>query len=122
MTEKCRYYVQIMSALTERVESAATKIELGRGELARALDANPRTLLRWLNDESVPRVEAKERMFEALAVFDRLSSTLTPPAAHDWLFTPNGTLGYHKPIDLLRAGEFRQVLGAIDALAEGVFV
>jgi hypothetical protein len=34
----------------------------------------------------------------------------------------NGALGYHKPIDLLRAGEFRRVLGAIDALAEGVFV
>ena len=57
-----------------------------------------------------------------VAVFDRLTATLTPAAAHDWLFTPNGALDYHKPIDLLRGGEFRQVLGAIDALAEGVFV
>ncbi len=111
-----------MSALAERVERAAAKIELGRGDLARALDANPRTLLRWLNDETVPRAEAKERMLEAIAVFERLSSTLIPGAAHDWLYTPNGGLDYHKPIDLLRAGEFRQVLGAIDALAEGVFV
>jgi putative toxin-antitoxin system antitoxin component (TIGR02293 family) len=111
-----------MSVLAERVEHAAAKIELGRGDLARALDANPRTLLRWLNDETVPRAEAKERMFEVLAVLDRLSATLTASAAHDWLFTPNGALEYHKPIDLLRAGEFRRVLGAIDALAEGVFV
>ena len=111
-----------MSVLAVRVEQAAAKIDLGRGDLARALDANPRTLLRWLNDETVPRAEKKERMLEAIAVFDRLSATLTPAAAHDWLYTPNAALDHHKPIDLLRAGEFRQVLGAIDALAEGVFV
>jgi uncharacterized protein (DUF2384 family) len=61
-------------------------------------------------------------MLEVVAVFDRLTATLTPAAAHEWLFTPNAALDYHKPIDLLRRGEFRQVLGAIDALAEGVFV
>lgn len=122
MTVECRYYVETMSALAARMERAAASIDLGRADVARALDANPRTLSRWLNDETVPRAGARERMLETVTVFERLSATLTPEAAHDWLFTPNGTFDYHKPIDLLREGEFRQVLGAIDALAEGVFV
>jgi putative toxin-antitoxin system antitoxin component (TIGR02293 family) len=108
-------------ALPERLERAADRIDLDRGELARALDASPRTLSRWLSRQSSPRPGAKERMLETVAVFDRLSSTLTPSAAHDWLFMPNGTLENHKPIDLLREGQYRVVLGAVDALAEGVF-
>jgi hypothetical protein len=35
---------------------------------------------------------------------------------------PEPADGHRKPVELLRAGEKRQVLGAIDALAEGVFV
>jgi putative toxin-antitoxin system antitoxin component (TIGR02293 family) len=108
--------------LAERLERAAEQMDLGPRDLARALDASPRTVARWLNQETTPRGDAKERMLEVVAVFDRLTATLTPPAAHDWLFTPNAALDYHKPIDLLRVGEFRRVLGAIDALAEGVFV
>jgi putative toxin-antitoxin system antitoxin component (TIGR02293 family) len=108
--------------LAERLEHAAAGIDLDRRELARALDANPRTVSRWLKSESVPRADARERMLEAVVVFEHLSATLRPTAAHDWLFTPNGALEHHKPVDLLREGEFRRVLGAIDALAEGVFV
>jgi hypothetical protein len=56
-----------------------------------------------------------------LAVLERLSAVLTPAAAHDWLFTPNGLLGNEKPAAMLRAGDYRHVLGAIDALGESVF-
>jgi hypothetical protein len=31
-------------------------------------------------------------------------------------------LSHQKPIDLLREGHYREVIGAIDALGEGVFV
>jgi putative toxin-antitoxin system antitoxin component (TIGR02293 family) len=110
-----------ISAL-ERLERAAASIDLDRRDLARALDANPRTVSRWLNKEAAPRPGARERQLELIAVLERLSATLRPGAAHDWLFTPNATLDHYKPVDLLREGEFRRVLGAIDALAEGVFV
>lgn len=46
---------------------------------------------------------------------------LRPLAAHDWLLSPNASLDHDKPIDLLRAGEYRRVLGAVEAMAEGVF-
>ncbi|MGH2762613.1 MAG: antitoxin Xre/MbcA/ParS toxin-binding domain-containing protein [Thermoleophilaceae bacterium] len=47
---------------------------------------------------------------------------LKPGRAHAWLLTPNPLLDHHPPIDLLREGESRQVIGAIDVLAEDVFV
>jgi uncharacterized protein (DUF2384 family) len=109
-------------ALADRLQRVAEDVDLDRSDLARVLETNTRTIGRWLNQESEPRADSRERMLEVLAVLERLSRTLKPSAAHDWLFSPNPELEYHKPVDMLRRGEFRRVLGAIDALGEGVFV
>lgn len=108
--------------VTERLEEVAAKVELGHGDLARVLQTDPRTVSRWLGGQAAPRPDARERLLELIAVLELLSGTLRPRAAHDWLFTPNPSLDHHKPVDLLRDGGYRLVLGAIDALAEGVFV
>lgn len=111
-----------MVRASDRLGAVAVKVELDQAELARVFETTPRTVARWLSRESSPRPEARERLLEVVAVLERLSGTLRPEAAHDWLFSPNPTLDHHKPVDLLRRGDFRPVLGAIDALAEGVFV
>lgn len=108
--------------IAERLEHAATKVELDGGDLARVLETSPRTIARWLNQSATPRPDARERLLELIAVLESLSETLRPRAAHDWLFTPNPSLDHHKPVELLREGNFRPVLGAIDAMADGVFV
>lgn len=108
--------------VTERLDRAAVALELERGDVARLLGANPRTVARWLRHEVEPRAEARERLLEVIPALERLAGTLRPAAAHDWLFTPNPDLDHEKPVELLRRGEYRRVLGAIDALAEGVFV
>lgn len=111
-----------MPDLAERLESVSVTVEFGRADLARVLETTPRTVSRWLHGQTTPRGEARERVLEILHVFDQLSRVLRPAAAHDWLLAPNALLDHEKPIDLLRAGEYRRVLGAIEALAEGVFV
>ena len=108
--------------LAGRLELASVQAELDQGDLARVLDTNPRTVARWLHRQASPRPESRERVLELLAVLERLSGVVQAQAAHDWLFTPNATLDHHKPVDLLRGGEYRRVLGAIDAMAEGVFI
>jgi putative toxin-antitoxin system antitoxin component (TIGR02293 family) len=110
-----------MTALVEKLEHARSAIELDPAEIARALEANPRTVARWLHGETEPRPDARERLLELIAVLELLSGVLNAEAAHDWLFTPNPALDHHKPVDLLREREYRRVLGAIDALAEGVY-
>jgi putative toxin-antitoxin system antitoxin component (TIGR02293 family) len=107
--------------LAAKLEQASSAIELDQADLARVLDANPRTVARWIQGDTEPRPDARERLLELIAVLERLSGVLRPAAAHDWLFTPNPALDHHKPVDLLRGREYRRVLGAIDALAEGVF-
>lgn len=109
-------------ALVERLEHALDKADLDQAEVARILGTSPRSVSRWLREEVSPRPDARERLLEFLAVLERLSATLRPEPAHDWLFSPNPLLSHHKPADLLREGRYRDVLGAIDALAEGVFV
>jgi len=107
--------------LAEKLEHASSLLELDQADIARVLDANPRTVARWLQRETEPRPDARERLLELIAVVEHLSGVLTPAAAHDWLFTPNPSLEHHKPVELMRERQYRRVLGAIDALAEGVF-
>lgn len=111
-----------MEDLAERLETASATVEFGQADLARVLETTPRTVSRWINGKTQPRGEARERLLEILHVFDQLSRVLHPGAAHDWLLTPNALLAHEKPIALLRNGEYRQVLGAVEAMAEGVFV
>ncbi len=110
-----------MADIADRLEKARGQIELDQADLARMLQTNPRTVSRWLSRETAPRPDARERLLELIAVLEQLSGVLRAGPAHDWLFTPNPSLDHHKPIELLRAGEFRRVLAAIDAMAEGVF-
>jgi putative toxin-antitoxin system antitoxin component (TIGR02293 family) len=108
--------------LVERLESAGEGVSFDQSDFARVLETTPRTVSRWLHRETAPRAEARERLLEVLYVFDRLSRVLKPEAAHDWLYAPNEMLDHSKPTDLLAAGDYRRVLGAVEALAEGVFV
>jgi hypothetical protein len=62
------------------------------------------------------------QLLDLVAVLEKLAGVLRSQPAHDWLFAPNDSLDHHKPVDLLRTGEFRRVLGAIDAMSEGVFI
>jgi putative toxin-antitoxin system antitoxin component (TIGR02293 family) len=107
--------------LVERLGQVSARVALDQADLARVLETNPRTVARWLHREASPRPDARERLLELIAVLEQLSGVLQPAAAHDWLFSPNPQLDHHKPVELLRDGRYRQVLGAIDAMAEGVF-
>ena len=96
-------------------------MDVDRRDIARALGTNPRTVARWLNTKTAPRPEARERLLELIVLLERLPATLKPAPARARLFSSHRSLNYHKPVDLLREGEFRRVLGAIDALPERVF-
>lgn len=110
------------TTIADRLRGAAERTELDRAALASLVGTNPRTIARWLTEESEPRTEARRRLLEILAVLESLSGVLQPQAAHDWLFSPNALVEHRKPVELLEVGEWRTVLGLIDALGEGVFV
>lgn len=110
------------ATLARRLRGATEKTDLDQADLAGLVGANPRTVARWFTEETEPRTDARRKLLEILAVLESLSSVLEPRAAHDWLYSPNTLIEHRKPIELLEAGDWRTVLGLIDALAEGVFV
>lgn len=89
-------------------------------DVARVAGASPRSVTRWQNAGSAPRRESEERLLELKAVVDLLRTVLREPSARLWIRSPNPELGYEKPLDLIERGEYRRVIGAILALAEGV--
>jgi uncharacterized protein (DUF2384 family) len=93
---------------------------LDAGDVARALKASTRTIARWQAHEAVPRRASEERLLEVKAVVDLLRRHLRPESARLWIRSPNPDLGYEKPLDLMAEGQYRKVIGAILAMAEGV--
>lgn len=50
---------------------------------------------------------------------DQLRSVLRDEPARLWLRGPNPDLDWQKPLELISKGEYRRVVGAILAMAEG---
>jgi hypothetical protein len=57
-----------------------------------------------------------------LGVLVALNQVLHGGAAEQWLNRSNPDFDGRTPAELLRSGDYRRVLGAIEALAEGAFV
>ena len=89
-------------------------------DLARALGTSVRSVSRWQRDETGPRRESEERLLEIKAVTDLLGEVLRDDPARLWLRSPIPALDFEKPLDLLQRGEYRRVIAAVLALAEGV--
>lgn len=88
-------------------------------DVARVTGATPRSVSQWLEGTS-PRRPAEERLLELKAVVNLLRQVLRKEPARLWLRSPNPELDYEKPLDLVERGEYRRVIGAVRALAEGV--
>ena len=110
-----------MVAIRERLQEPSAESRLRQNDVARIPGASPRKVVRWLQERNDPRRETREGILEFLAVLDALSRTVQVQSAYDWLYSPRHALEHRKPAGLLAEGRHREVPGAIDALAEGVF-
>jgi uncharacterized protein (DUF2384 family) len=59
-------------------------------------------------------------LLELKAVVDQLRRVLRDEPARLWLRSPNPSLDWRKPLDLVTESEYRRVIGAALAMAEGV--
>jgi uncharacterized protein (DUF2384 family) len=109
------------SQAVARLHRAMEQTSLGVPSVARILGRDPKTVARWLRAETDPRWEAHELVLSLYVVLEKLAQIVEPEAAQDWLFTPVPAFDYQRPADLLREGNYRPVLAAIDAIGEGVF-
>ena len=87
--------------------------------VAHILGTTPRSVTRWNHDAAGPhRREVIERMLELKAVLELAQKVMKPAWASTWLYGPVPALDYNKPLNLIRDGEYRRVIAALNALAE----
>ena len=98
-----------------------SRASIDAAAVARILGKDPKTVTRWLRQETVPRWQTREQLLALNVLLERLTQVIAPGAAEEWLFTPVPALAYDRPVDLIRSGEHKRVLALIDALGEGVF-
>lgn len=111
----------VQSQAVRRLTQVMRETSIDASGVARILDRDPKTVRRWLRQETAPRWEVREIVLALNVVLERLSEVIDPAAAEDWLFTPVPAFEYERPVELIRAGRAREVLNLIDALGEGVF-
>ena len=111
-----------MTTLTSLLEHLYQGDVVDTADLARVSDTNPRSVARWRAEAAAPRREAEERLLELRAVVDLARRVMRDNAARFWMRSPNPDLGYQKPLDLIGAGEYQQVVDVLLAVAEGVTV
>lgn len=124
-----KYYVkdtvehwrQIMS-FAERTKVALNMGQLSLAELGGIVEADQRTVTRWLTGESVPQRLSRKTLLELAYVAEELAAVLRLEDRNIWIHSPNRLLGHDSPADRIREGDYRSVLALIDALADGIAV
>lgn len=89
-------------------------------DVAQVTGATPRSVSRWTAAKASPRRDAEDRLLELKSVVDLLRSVLRDEPARLWLRSPSPDLDWRKPLELIADGEYRRVIGAVLAMAEGV--
>lgn len=110
-------------ALGEVLAHLMTTLGISHAELAQAVGASDRTVVRWLADETYPQHDARHKLDELAVLVRRLDESFKPPdGAATWLHAPSGYFGGLRPLDALVRGRIDALEAALDALDEGIFV
>lgn len=89
-------------------------------DVARITGTTARSVGRWTASKTAPRRDAEDRLLELKAVADVLQTVLRDEPARLWLRSPNPSLEWQKPLEVIAEGGYRRVIGTLLALAEGV--
>lgn len=103
----------------EKVTALSHDLRSGR-RVAELLGVSPAQVSRWRRGQGIDLVNA-ERVDLLELVVASLLRMHPPEVAEAWLIGVNPHLGDRRPIDLIRAGRAREVIGALAAERGGSF-
>ena len=109
---------------TRPAEDIAPLLDAGldASAIARLTGRSIRTAERWVNGETKPRGEGRERLAALNAVLEALAAALPKADAADWLQRPNVELDFDSPAELIARNEAKRVLALLTALGEGAYL
>jgi len=111
-----------MTAVANKLGVITETMHLTYDEIGQIVDASARSVSRWNHGNAEPQKLARQRLLELAYVADELRDVLRPEDANLWIFSPNRLLGGDTPAQRISTGEFRSVVGVIEALADGIVV
>lgn len=116
------YTLSVATSVGLQVSHVAQALSLTNERMAALLGASPRSVQRWIRGDGVPRATSLQRLYELTAVSDLLEKVMKPDGAAMWLQQPNPLLGGRTPAQRIAEGGYRDILGLVQALGEGVVV
>ncbi len=109
-------------ALATKVNDVIATLGLTQEEVGSIVDASPRTVARWSSGQVTPQKLNKQRLLELAYVADVAADVFPPDKVNLWLLSPNRQLDHDTPAERIRAGHFKDVLGLMEAIADGVVI
>lgn len=102
-----------------RIVSDIRSASITSSDLAAIAGVNERQVHNWAAGANKPSGRTRDRLLETHYIVGLLSEIYTPEGVEVWLHGRNRTLEGERPIDLLREGDFKAVLDAVERLAVG---
>jgi len=112
----------MMSAVANKLGAITETMQLTYDEIGQIVDASGRSVSRWNHGKAEPQKLSRQRILELAYVADELRDVLRPEDANLWIFGPNRLLDGDTPAQRISTGDFRSVVGVIEALADGIVV
>ncbi|MCI0616921.1 DUF2384 domain-containing protein, partial [bacterium] len=91
---------------------------LSRKIFADLLPASEKAVQNWEEGSAFPR-KSHDQLAKLLEMKQRLETLYDPDEVARWIKTPNRVLGMKRPLDLIKEGEFEQLLNMIESLEDG---
>ncbi|QGS27338.1 DUF2384 domain-containing protein (plasmid) [Gordonia bronchialis] len=89
------------------------------GEIGGVTHVSERSVHNWASGKSRPEGEQRDRLLELKYIVEGLSEVYEDEGIEIWLHARQRSLGGKSPLELLRNGQFDDVLEAVDRLAGG---
>jgi hypothetical protein len=113
---------RMSTALAAKLHEITDTLSLSQEDVGWIVGATARSVSRWAGQEAVPQRLSRQRLIELAYVAEAVREVMQPKDANLWLMSPNRLLDHDSPADRIRAGDYRSVLGLLDALADGIVV
>jgi transcriptional regulator with XRE-family HTH domain len=106
----------MVTAFTEEAIRIHDAAHLSDVLIAEAVGAKPSTVRDWLNSRTSPTGTRARRLAELAEITDRLSRVLDARYIPVWMVKPVEALDDQSPLELIAAGQVRQVARLISGL------
>lgn len=111
-----------MTAVARKLDSIRDKGGLKDIDVANLLGIRRETVSRWNNGRAYPHGQSESALLELEYIIDQISDFFEPKEARQFVFSRQRILDDRTPAELIKSGEFDEVLAVIKRLRDGVFL